>query len=441
MARSDTAALEAIRHAARPLHSADDIGAIARHIGSAETVLLGEATHGTHEFYRLRAALSQRLIADNGFDAIAVEADWPDALRLGRYATGGNSAPDSVDAALAGFIRFPRWMWRNEEVRRLARWLRRHNDGQAEPGRRAGFFGLDLYSLRSSMQAVIEHLQRSDPEAAREARRRYDCFDGLAVEPQRYGQAAHFGLTQDCEREVMRQLRSLVEGTRAGDADEAFYAEQNARLVVNAERYYRTMFDGRTDSWNLRDSHMADTLAALRRHLAARHGRPARIVVWAHNSHVGDSRATAFAQHGQWNLGQLVRERAQDFGRTFLLGFTTHTGSVAAASDWNEPVEWKVVRPSLAGSVERLLHDTGIERFLLPLGGAAIPALAEPRLHRAIGVIYRPDTERHSHYYEAVPARQFDAVVHLDETRALTPLDPAPAWPKQAEPETFPFGL
>jgi erythromycin esterase-like protein len=443
---SDATALRAIRQAAQPLRDADDIAAIARLIGASETVLLGEATHGTHEFYRLRAALSRRLVTDHGFDAIAVEADWPDALRLGRYATGGAPAGGApagagVGDALAGFTRFPRWMWRNEEVRTFARRLRRHNDALTDKQRRVGFFGLDLYSLRASMHAVIDHLQRTDPEAARQARRRYDCFDGLAADPQRYGQAVHFDLAPDCEREVVSQLQALAADTRVEDRDEAFYAEQNARLVVNAERYYRTIFDGRTDSWNLRDTHMADTLAALRKHLSARHGRPAKIAVWAHNSHVGDSRATEFHDRGQLNLGQLVRERPQDFGPSFLLGFTTHTGTVAAAADWDEPVELKSVRPSLPGSCERLLHDSGLASFLLPFGGAAAQAFAERRLHRAIGVIYRPETERHSHYFWAALAAQFDAVVHVDETRAVRPLDPPAAWPGPAEPETYPFGV
>jgi erythromycin esterase-like protein len=307
--------------------------------------------------------------------------------------------------------------------------------------RRAGFYGLDLYSLQASMQAVVAYLERADPAAAAEARRRYACFDGYAADPQRYGAAAHFGLSPGCEREAATQLRALFERTAAGaaDDDERFYAQQNARVVATAERYYRTMFDGRTDSWNLRDTHMAETLRLLREHLSQRLGRPAKLVVWAHNSHVGDARATEPAERGQLNLGQLVREQA---GATpYLLGFTTHAGRVAAASDWDEPVEHKAERPAREDSIEHLLHASGLRDFFLPLAGEVARGLEPPRLERAIGVIYRPDTERMSHYFRAALARQFDGVIHLDRTRAVTPLDPSTLRQQEGEPQLAPTGM
>ena len=444
--------LDAIRAHAQPLRDLDDVAPVVDAIGDARLVLLGEASHGTREFYRLRGELTRALIETRGFDAVAVEADWPSALRASRWAQGGGS-DRSVREALGDFERFPRWMWRNHEVAHWLAWLRGHNQQRGDRAAPVGFFGLDLYSLRESMDAVVRYLEGVDPEAAQRARARYGCFDDLADEPQAYGHAVTFGLRPDCERGVLQQLTELcrraadrlTHDTSAGP-DELFYAQQNARVVHNAENYYRTMFGGRTDSWNVRDQHMAETLGLLADHLEAQRGRPARIVVWAHNSHIGDARATDAAEREQLNLGQLVRERATPTD-TFLLGFTTHAGSVTAAHDWDLPAERRTVLPSRPDSIERLLHDSGLDRFLLrtrDAPDAVRRALEVPRLERAIGVVYRPDTERWSHYFEAVPARQFDAVVHLDTTTALTPLDAAAeagTTEPAAEPETFPSGL
>jgi erythromycin esterase-like protein len=445
-----TTLLRGIREEARVLSDLHDLDGLIAQIGTSRLVLMGESTHGTHEFYAMRAELTRRLIADKGFDAVVVEADWPAALRASRYAQGGEG-DSSAESALRGFERFPRWMWRNSEVVDFIEWLREHNGGVHDPSAQVGFYGLDLYSLRESAAAVLKYLAQADPEAATRARARYACFDDLAHDPQAYGHAVHFGLRHDCRDQVLQQLRELLEsGARhlrddgAARSDDLFYAQQNALVVRNAERYYRTMFDGRTDSWNLRDRHMADTLAALDRHLGAQRGRPARLVVWAHNSHVGDARATDSVLRGQWTLGQLVREESAEH-ESFLLGFTTHSGTVTAASDWDAPHELMAVLPSRADSIERVLHDTGLDRFVLPLRQAS-PALreglAQPRLERAIGVIYRPDTERWSHYVEARLSQQFDAVVHLDTTRALQPLDPDSVMPQHAdEPETYPSGV
>lgn len=448
MKRADV--IDAVRRHAQRVDGLQVTDDLMSDIGGAHFVLLGEATHGTFEFYRFRAELTRRLIETHGFDAVAVEADWPAALRASRYAQG--LGPDrSAAEALAEFERFPRWMWRNAEIVRWLDWLRAHNALQADPGQRVGFFGLDLYSLRESMTAVVRYLDREDPAAASRARARYACFDDLADHPQAYGHAVSFGLHPDCERDVPQQLTEMCRNAshrfapgQDGGLDERFYAEQNARVVRNAESYYRAMFGGRAESWNVRDRHMAETLELLADHLGARRGRPVRIVVWAHNSHIGDARATDAADDGQLNLGQLVRETHAD--DSFLLGFTTHVGRVTAADDWDEPAGVKSVLPSRVDSIERLLHDTGLERFFLSLrrGPAELlEALREPLLERAIGVVYRPDTERWSHYFEARVARQFDALVHVDATEALTPLEGASA-PMAAEPadsETYPSGL
>jgi erythromycin esterase-like protein len=372
-----------------------------------------------------------------------VEADWPDAYRVNRWARGESRHGSAIES-LDDFQRFPRWMWRNRAVLEFVEWLREHNDAQAPEGR-AGFYGLDLYSLFSSIEAVLEFLDRVDPEAARRARRRYACFDHFGEDTQAYGYAAEFGLTPSCEADAIAQLvelrRAAAELTaREGriGPDELFFAEQNARLVKNAEEYYRTMFRGRVDSWNVRDRHMAETLEAL----LARSGGRGRAVVWAHNSHLGDARATSMGDEGEWNLGQLVRER---FGpsEAVLVGFTTHVGTVTAAAEWGEPAELMRVRPSLPGSIEGTFHEMGVPGFYLSLRGpAAAKVLAGRRLERAIGVIYRPRTERLSHYFGADLPRQFDAVIHFDRTRAVEPLDLTPGWTEAREaPETYPSGV
>jgi erythromycin esterase-like protein len=350
-------------------------------------------------------------------------------------------------AALGGFRRFPTWMWRNTAVLEFVEWLRGHNAARP-PAERVGFYGIDLYSLFGSIDAVLSYLDRDDPQAATRARRRYACFDAYREDAQAYGYATRFALSSSCEDAVVAQLRELLSARAAEasleagrDDDARFHAEENARLVRNAERYYRTMFGSRVESWNLRDSHMVETLEALRRHLGRRRAAPPRIAVWAHNSHLGDARATELGEAGEWNVGQLVRERHGDAAA--LLGFSTYEGSVAAASDWDGPLETKRVRPGLPGSWEALFHDTGLARFALPMRGerALVEALATPRLQRAIGVIYRPETERQSHYFLARPAQQFDAIVHLDRTSAVKPLDGCEPHPPGDPPETWPSGV
>jgi erythromycin esterase-like protein len=447
-AMPDQSTIEALRNEAQAFRPDEYPERLLEQIGDASTVLLGEASHGTREFYRLRAEISKRLIIEKGFDAIAVEADWPDALRASRFVQLA-SHDQTADEALSGFQRFPQWMWRNTEVVELIYWLRMHNTQIPQPESRIGFFGLDLYSLRKSMHEVIRFLEHVDPEAAKRARERYSCFDHVAEDPQHYGYAVTFGLKEDCEEQVVRQLVELTSEAakhlaKEGEAvpDELFYAQQNARVAKNAETYYRSMFQSRDDSWNVRDSHMAETLDALREHIGRRKGSPAKILVWAHNSHLGDARATEMGEHGQLNLGQLVRERYRPED-TFLLGFTTHTGTVTAASDWDGLAELKTVVPSRPDSFENLFHSLGLEAFLLPIrqSGSVAAALSERRLERAIGVIYRPESERMSHYFHADIARQFDAVIYLDQSTAVKPLEYSALWVPGEVPETYPFGV
>ena len=441
---------EVVREAAFPLSgAAGEYDRLLELIGDARFVLLGEASHGTHEFYRARAEITQRLIAERGFTVVAVEADWPDAYRVNRWVRGLGDEPGAVEA-LGGFRRFPSWMWRNRDVVDFVAWLRAHNDALPPDAARAGFYGIDLYSLYGSIGAVVEYLERVDPEAAKRARGRYGCFEHFREDSQAYGYASSFGVAEPCEDDVVEQLVELQR--RAGEyagrdghlaEDEFFYAEQNARLVLNAERYYRAMFQGRVSSWNLRDRHMAETLDALVAHFDRQGdgGARTRVVVWAHNSHLGDARATEMGEGGELNVGQLVRERWG--GEAVLIGFSTYSGTVTAASNWDEPPQLKQVRPALPGSYEALFHEVGLPRFLLPLrgDGAAPAALREPRLERAIGVIYRPETERFSHYFHARLPDQFDAVLHFDETRAVEPLErDAPPSGDEA-PETFPSAV
>jgi erythromycin esterase-like protein len=436
-----------IRKASQPLEGdPHDYDNLLRLIHEARFCLLGEATHGTHEFYRERAEITKRLIKEKGFTAIAVEADWPDAFRVNRYVRGlGDDR--NADEALSGFKRFPTWMWRNTVVVDFVEWLRDYNTSLSNGAAKVGFYGLDLYSLYTSIEAVLGYLNKIDPAAAKRARYRYSCFEHFAEDTQAYGYAASFGISESCERDVIEQLvelrrRAADYASRDGRVaqDEFFFAEQNARLVLNAEKYYRSMFRGRVESWNLRDRHMMETLDALVTHLNSQ-GQPAKVAVWEHNSHLGDARATYMADFGELNVGQLVRERyGQD---AVLVGLTTYTGTVTAASDWDGPAERKRVRPALENSYEASFHDAGTPNVLLALrdDSSGSIALRDPRLERAIGVIYLPQTERQSHYFEARLSDQFDAVIHFDETSALQPLERQALWETGEPPETFPTGV
>jgi erythromycin esterase-like protein len=428
------------RHA-EPLPPIDDpsfAGAFDR-FADAKVVLLGEASHGTSEFYRARAAITRQLIERHGFNIVALEADWPDARVLDARVRHRRRPASAKDA----FTRFPTWMWRNREFDAFVEWLADHNRFRAEE-ERAGIYGLDLYNLSASMRSVIDYLDTVDADAARVARRRYGCLTPWADEPAAYGRASLTGRYADCEAAVNAMLRDLL--ARQLEADTAdgealLDAAQSARLVRDAEAYYRAMYFGAAESWNLRDTHMFETLEAL---LEAK-GPAAKAVVWAHNSHIGDAGATEMGVvREELNIGQLCRERFGEAAR--LIGFGTHTGTVACASDWDAPMEVKAVRPSLPDSQERLAHDAAVERFLLDLRPGVHDglraALREPRLERFIGVIYRPETERWSHYADARLPEQFDAYVWFDETSAVTPLPARQRGDHEVGDEaTWPFGV
>ena len=437
---------EQIKRHAFPVHGDTAWQPVLELCADKAFVLIGEASHGTHEFYATRAHLTRLLIEQHGFNAVAVEADWPAAYRVNRYVRGQGS-DDSAVTALGNFQRFPRWMWRNTVVRDFVSWLHDWNARQDQTAQ-TGFYGLDLYSLYDSIDAVLRYLKKTDQQAYKEAVQRYHCFKLYGNDPQLYGYRTSSSM-ESCEDLVVEQLLTLQQQAAAlvkqdgpNAADEYFYAEQNARLVKNAEAYYRSMFRGRANTWNMRDSHMFETLLELVEHLQTQNKRPAKTVIWAHNSHLGDARATEMGQQrGEHNLGQLVRQHAQQ--AAVLIGFTTYAGTVSAASDWDGPLERKTVRPGMDSSYEQLLHQAkpGDYGLILRNNHELQAALATPLLERAIGVIYRPETERWSHYFAADLAAQFDVVLHYDHTRALEPLDQTSGWEQLNEvPDTFPFG-
>lgn len=426
-----------LRESAEPLEDIEqaDLGPLLDRIAGARVVLLGEASHGTSEFYRMRARITRELVARHGFTIVAVEADWPDAAWVDRYVRHA-SAPPSGETP---FRRFPTWMWRNEEVREFVEWLRARNAGLHDPGCRAGFYGLDLYSLYGSIGAVLDYLEAVDPSAAAVARARYGCLTPWFGDPAGYGRAVMSDRYRSCEGEAVAMLMDLL-GRRLEyarhDGERYLEAFQNARLVANAERYYRAMYYGSASSWNLRDQHMFDTLSTL----LSFHGPESRAVVWEHNSHIGDSAATEMGARGEHNVGRLCRRAFGDAVR--LVGFGTDQGTVAAAADWDTPMQVMRVRPAHPQSYERLCHDTEIPAFTLalrePERQEVREELAPARLERAIGVIYRPDTEMASHYFQASLPLQFDEYIWFDRTAAVTPLA---AVPSTGVPDTYPFGL
>ncbi len=436
--RQKPAAIEAVRAHAEPFASVDlaDLGPMLERVGDARVVLIGEATHGTAEFYRMREQITRALITKKQFSFVAIEGDWPDAAHIDHYVRHFEYQP----AEWTAFARFPTWMWRNEEVRSFVEWLRKRNM-DAQPRNRAAFHGLDLYSMHNSIRAVLDYLDDVDPHAAQIARERYGCLTPWQSDPATYGRAALTGRYRSCEKEVASMLAGILARRREyalSDGERYFDAVQNARLVTNAERYYRTMYYGSRASWNLRDSHMFETLNAL----LDFYGKGSKAVVWAHNSHVGDASATEMAIRGEHNIGQLCR---QEFGsQAYLIGFGTDRGTVAAASDWDGPMEVKSVRPAHQRSYEHQFHiasdELGESSYFVPItaSSALREALKKPLLERAIGVIYRPETELASHYFQAVLPRQFDEYIWFDETRAVTPLATAPV---AGMPETYPFGL
>jgi len=429
--------IDTLRRHAEPLPDPADhdaFGAAFDRFGDATVVLLGEATHGTSEFYRARAAITRRLIERHGFTIVAVEADWPDAARIDDYCRHQAPRPRLGDP----FVRFPTWMWRNTEVLAFADWLRGHNAALPE-SERASFHGLDIYSLSESIHAVLAYLDRTDPQAAEDARRRYSCLTPWQDEPAEYGRAVLQGRMAGCEAGAVAQLRALLEDRLElldHDGEAWFDAAQNARIVRAAEHYYRAMYLSSAESWNLRDRHMFQTLQALMTH----RGHDAKAVVWAHNSHVGNAAATAMGWRGEFNIGELVRMAHGD--EAALIGFGTDTGTVAAADDWGGEMRVMQVRPARPDSHEHAFRRTGIARSLTewrsPGREDLARALSVPLLERAIGVVYRPQTELLSHYFDAVLSEQFDAWVWFEQTRAVTPIGRERP---SGSPETWPFGL
>jgi erythromycin esterase-like protein len=419
-----------------PIEDAETFGTMFDRFADAKVVLLGEASHGTSEFYRARAAITRRLVERHGFSIVAVEADWPDAARIDAYVRHRPVEPMDDDT----FARFPTWMWRNEEVADLMNWMREHNKDLPEE-RRVEFRGLDVYSLNSSIREVLTYLDRVDPEAGKEARGRYGCLSPWQSDPARYGRAVVTGQKRSCDQALLRQLQHLLENRldylKADGSEEFFDAVQNARIVHAAEHYYRIMYQGSTESWNLRDRHMFDTL----QRVLDRRGEGARAIVWAHNSHIGNAAATAMGWQGEFNIGELCRTAYRD--EAVLIGFGTDRGTVAAASDWDEPMEIKQVRPARPDSHERVFRETGLGCFLTDWRREdrrdLKDVLSRPRLERAIGVVYRPETELYSHYFEAILAEQFDAFVWFEDTRAVTPLVKGQHGKGMAD--TYPFGL
>jgi protein-L-isoaspartate(D-aspartate) O-methyltransferase len=425
----------AIADAAEPFESIEnaDLTPLLRRIGDARVVLLGEASHGSSEFYRMRERISRELILKKGFNFIAIEGDWPDAARIDHYVRHREYAPSEWTA----FARFPAWMWRNKDVRGFVVWLRSHNVSLM-PSARVAFHGLDLYSLYDSIRFVLDYFDEVDPASAKITRERYGCLTPWQSDPATYGRAALNRKYPICEDDVVGALKDLQSKRQAyatHDGERFLDAVQNARLVANAERYYRIMYYGSRASWNLRDGHMFETLKSLLGH----HGPKSKGIVWAHNSHIGDASATEMSVRGEYNIGQLCRK---EFGAgCYAVGFGTDHGTVAAATDWGGAMEIKTVRPAMKNSYEKLCHDTGLPRFILPLrdrASAHSRGLLEPRLERAIGVIYRPESELASHYFEATLPRQFDEYIWFDQTTAVTPIKT-----KELEglPETYPFGV
>ncbi|MEQ8803256.1 MAG: protein-L-isoaspartate O-methyltransferase, partial [Haliea sp.] len=427
--------IELLADIAEPIGSDSKLDSLLERIGDSRVVLIGEASHGTSEFYRFRARITRQLIERKGFNIVATESDWPDAARVDHYVRELTTPPSEWRA----FARFPAWMWRNTDVQEFVDWLRRHNAGIPTVDARVGFYGLDLYSMYTSIEEVLSYLDSIDSEAAAEARQRYSCLMPWEKDPATYGRAVTSGRHRECQREVVDILTALMERQleySAHDGDSFLNAVQNARLVANAEEYYRSLYDGYADSWNLRDTHMFDTLTSLLEY----RGDSGKIVVWEHNSHIGDAAATDMSARGQHNVGQLCRQAFGD--DAYLIGMGTHTGTVAAANDWGRPMKVMNVTPSLAGSWERLFHDTGIPAFIAPVRHHAPRELhrrlVEERPERAIGVIYRPRTERASHYFHARLGDQFDEYVWFDETTAVTPLGEREL---EGAPDTYPFGL
>jgi erythromycin esterase len=429
---------DSIRAAAKPLRTPDDLDPLLERIGDARFVLLGEATHGTSEFYRWRSAITRRLVEERGFSFVAVEGDWPDCYRVNRFVKRLRESAGSAEQVLHAFARWPTWMWANREVVELVEFLHEHNSRHSWD-RQVGFYGLDVYSLWESMAAVVDYLDRIDPAAARAARSAYGCFDRFHGDAVEYARST--ALTPaSCEPDVVRMLATLrtnAPGYLADGRDDYFAAEQNALVAIDAERYYRAMIRNDAQSWNVRDYHMMDTLDRLMAH----HGPSAKAIVWEHNTHVGDARFTDMARDGMVNVGQLARQSRGDEG-VVLVGFSTHHGTVIAANEWGAPMERMRVPPAREDSFEDLAHRCGAGDAFMLFGEdlARIPEFGEPLGHRAIGVVYRPGGERWGNYVPTIIPQRYDVMLYIDDTNAVDPLH-MPVAATRDEPETYPSGM
>lgn len=430
---------EELRRHSHPLHGHNDLDPLLERIGDARYVLLGEASHGTREYYEWRAEISKRLIQEKGFSFIAVEGDWPDCYRVNQYVKGDDRQGDSARTVLHAFNRWPTWMWANEETVALAEWLRGHNDGLPQQ-RQIGFYGLDVYSLWDSLYAVIAYLSRVDPPAVETALRAFRCFQPHGHDLQEYAWSTLL-VPQSCEAEVVNLLVELRQKaaqycTGYPQREAFFNAEQNALVARNAESYYRSMVRGGAASWNVRDVHMMETLERLMEH----HGPEAKAIVWEHNTHIGDARATDMAGAGMVNIGQLARERHPEDG-VVLVGFGSHRGSVIAGRNWGAEMQRMAVPPAQEGSIEDTFHHAlGGNRLLVMSKGDCPEELWRRRDHRAIGVVYNPESERGGNYVPTVLPARYDAFLYLDHTRAVRPLHLAEQ-PDDDWPETYPFGV
>ena len=428
-----------VRNLARPLRDPTDLDPLMARIGDARVVLLGEASHGTHEYYTWRTAITRRLVEEKGFSFVAVEGDWPDCYRLNRFVKAYPGTPEKAADALETFRRWPTWMWANEEVKHLVDWLRGYNDGQPD-ARKVGFYGLDVYSLWDSLHEVMGYLRKKDPTAFAAARRALKCFEPYGEEAQEYARATMYG-DESCRDEVidlLRRVRAAAEAHDGGDGrDGQFVAEQNALVIKNAEAYYRAMVRSDNESWNVRDRHMAETLDRLLAH----HGRGAKAVVWEHNTHIGDARYTDMADDGMVNIGQLARERYGE-DDTVLVGFGSYRGTVIAGDSWDAPWAEMRVPPAREDTWEDVLHKATARDALYVFPPDVSKEMSEWRGHRAIGVVYRPQYERYGNYVPTVLPRRYDAFLYIDQSKGVRPLfRPTDAELPEEAPETYPTGV
>lgn len=415
------------------LSDTKSLDAFLDNIGEKPVVMLGEASHGTHEYYTWRTAISKRLIAEKGFRFIAVEGDWPDCYRINRFVKGYKDAGDSIREVLKNFNRWPTWMWGNWEVAALAEWMREYNSLQPV-NRKAGFYGLDVYSLWDSMQEMMSYLEKEDPQAAQSVRSAIRCFEPFQNNEHLY---ARYSLTEhSCRDKVMALLKEIRAKAHHldGDHEAGFNTEQNALIAVNAEKYYRSMMSFDNESWNVRDTHMMETLDRLMHF----HGNGAKGIVWAHNTHIGDARATDMARANMINIGQLAREQYGN-DQVYLAGFGSYEGSVIAGDEWGAPMQEMEVPPAREGSVEHALHrESPRNRYLLFSEEEQRQIYSSPIRHRAIGVVYAPERERYGNYVTFVMPERYDAFLYIDQTKALHAMNLRPD--NEQLPETYPFG-